>query len=170
MVLGGYGDERRDAVLKAKRPTGDDLAAGLAELLHHRHVETLASWRIDAVVPVPMHWLRRAARGVSAAEEIGRRLAACLQVPCLALLQRHRRTTMQNMLPIEQRRANVRDAFRVRGRPAGRRILLVDDVVTTGGTVAECRRMLVAAGATAVYVAAVAKAERTRPADERPLE
>lgn len=165
VVLGAYGDELRAAILRAKRPAGDDLAAGLADLLHRKHADTLSAWQIDAVVPVPMHWLRRAARGVSAADEIGRRLAACLRVPCLGMLHRHRRTTMQNMLPIERRRGNVRDAFRVRGRPSGRRILLVDDVVTTGGTLAECRRMLVAAGAAAVYVAAVAKAERGQAAD-----
>lgn len=164
VVLGGYGDELRDAVLRAKRPAGADLAAALAELLYDAHAEALAAWRIDTVVPVPMHWLRRAVRGVSAAEEMGRRLAACLGMPCRPLLRRHRRTTMQNMLPVEHRRANVRDAFRIRGRPGGRRVLLVDDVVTTGGTLAECRRTLMAAGAAAVYVAAAAKAERTQAA------
>jgi ComF family protein len=167
-VLGGYGEELREAVLRAKRPAGNDLAAALAALLHRTHGETLSAWGIDAVVPVPMHWLRRVARGISLADELAGRLARCLGVPCLHLLRRRRSTPMQNSLPIEQRRGNVRNAFALRGRPGGRRLLLVDDVVTTGGTLAECRRTLVAAGATAVFAAAVAKAERGRNADHEP--
>jgi ComF family protein len=160
VVLGGYGDELRDAVLRAKRPAGDAVAAALGELLVRRHRDTLAAWRIDAVVPVPMHWLRRAARGASAADAIARRVAAALQVPCVSMLRRSRATPMQNELPFEERRGNVRGAFRPLRSAAGRRLLLVDDVVTTGGTLAECRRTLVAAGAPAVFAAAAARAER----------
>lgn len=164
VVLGGYGDELRQAVLRAKRPGAEPVAAALGRLLVRRHRATLAAWECEAVVPVPMHWGRRALRGASAAEEIGRQVAADLGLPCRRLLRRVRATRMQNELPFEDRGANVRDAFRARRAAAGRRILLVDDVVTTGGTLAECRRALVAAGAAAVHAAAVARAERAADA------
>jgi ComF family protein len=161
VVLAGYGDRLRDAVLRAKRPAGEGIARGLATLLFHRHEELLCGWGIDTVVPVPMHWLRRAVRGTSAAEELARRVAALLGVPSRAVLLRQRATRMQNELPVHERRGNVRDAFRPRHRVDGRRILLVDDVVTTGSTLAACRRTLVAAGAAAVFAAVVAKADRS---------
>ena len=160
VVLGGYGDELRTAVLRAKRPGAEPVAAALGRLLVHRHGERCAAWGCDAVVPVPMHWTRRALRGTSAAEEIARQVAADLGLPCRRLLRRVRATRMQNELPFEERRGNVRDAFRARRGTAGRRILLVDDVVTTGGTLSECRRALAAAGASAVHAAAAARAER----------
>lgn len=160
VVLAGYGDRLRDAVLRAKRPAGEGIARGLATLLFHRHAEMLCGWGIDTVVPVPMHWLRRAVRGTSAAEELARRMATLLGVRSRTVLLRRKATRMQNELPVHERRGNVRDAFRVRHRVDGRRILLVDDVVTTGSTLAACRRTLVAAGAAAVFAAVVAKADR----------
>lgn len=161
VVLGGYGDDLRTAVLRAKRPGAEPVAAALGRLLVRRHRQTFVAWGCDVVVPVPMHWTRRALRGTNAAEEIARRVAGDLGVPCRRLLRRIRATRMQNELPFEERRGNVRGAFRARWGTAGRRILLVDDVVTTGGTLAECRRTLVAAGAAAVHAAAAARAERT---------
>ena len=167
VVLGGYGDDLRAAVLRAKRPGGEPVASALGRLLARRHGATLAGWRCDAVVPVPMHWSRRAARGTSAAEEIARQLATDLGWPCLTLLRRTRATRMQNELPYEDRRANVRGAFRARRSAAGLRLLVVDDVVTTGGTLSECRRVLAAAGAATVLCAAAARAERSaEPRDD----
>ena len=168
VVLGAYGDDPlRTAVLRAKRPGGEPVAAALGRLLVSRHRETLAGWRCDAVVPVPMHWSRRALRGTSAATEIAAQVAADMQLPPRALLRRVRATRMQNELPFEERPANVHGAFRSRRGVAGLRILLVDDVVTTGGTLAECRRTLVAAGAASVHAAAAARAERgPDPKDE----
>jgi predicted amidophosphoribosyltransferase len=66
---------------------------------------------------------------------------------------------MQNELPPQDRRNNVKAAFRSRSA-AGCRVLLVDDVVTTGGTLAECGAALAAAGAAAVYAMVVARADR----------
>jgi predicted amidophosphoribosyltransferase len=68
---------------------------------------------------------------------------------------------MQNELPIEDRPRNVQGAFRVRCRLDDERILLVDDVVTTGATLSACCRTLRAAGAATVDVAVVARADRS---------
>ncbi|MFM9025407.1 MAG: ComF family protein, partial [Planctomycetaceae bacterium] len=76
VVLGPYADELRGAVLRAKRPAGDRVAAALAALLAARHRDALAGWAVDVVVPVPMHWARRMLRGTSAADELARGVAA----------------------------------------------------------------------------------------------
>jgi len=159
-VLAAYGDRLREAVLRCKRPTGDEVSRALSTLLVGRHRPTFAGWRIYGVVPVPMHWLRRMSRGTSAADEIARRVAGLLGVPFVRALSRQTATTMQNELPVNERRGNVATAFRLRRPVAGRRLLVVDDVVTTGSTLAACRRTLAADGAEAVYVAAIARADR----------
>jgi len=160
VVLGGYGGLLRQAVLRAKRPQGEDVAVAVATLLHRQHAATIAAWAPDVVVPVPMHWWRRVVRGTSAAEAIAGRLGRLAGVPVRRLLSRRRATVMQNRLPFEERRANVRDAFAANRRGVeGMRVLLVDDVVTTGGTLSACRRTLAKAGATAVHVAVIARAD-----------
>ena len=159
-VLAGYGDEVRKQVLQAKRPAGEPVAVALAGLLVAKHRDTMAGWQVDTVVPVPMHWLRRLARGTSAADTLAAGVARRLALPRRHLLRRRWATPMQNELPFEDRRANVRDAFSASRGAAGRRVLLIDDVTTTGATLAECRRALVEAGAAAVYAAVVARADR----------
>ncbi|NDC54349.1 MAG: ComF family protein [Planctomycetia bacterium] len=172
MILGGYADALREAILRVKRPGGEDLARALATLLVEKQRARLEEARLDAVAPVPMHWWRRAQRGTSAAEEIARAVAGRLRVPVTTVLLRARPTRMQNELPAEERAGNVAGAFRVRGRLDGRRILLVDDVVTTGATLAACAAASRGAGAAAVHGAALARADRlgepSPPGDEGP--
>jgi predicted amidophosphoribosyltransferase len=93
----------------------------------------------DAVVPVPIHWSRRAERGFNQAEEIAVRLGLKPYMP--ALLRRSRATPPQTRARGPKRRSQLQDAFEA--EPCrGRRILLVDDVITSGGTVEACAKAL----------------------------
>jgi ComF family protein len=125
---------------------GSHLAAALAEGLGDR----LAGF--DRIVPVPLHWRRRLARGYNQAEKIAQPLAGLLGVPCALLLSRRRATPPQSLLGRTERLANLRRAFQVPRpqRVRGLRILLVDDVVTTGATLDAAAGALRIAGAAAV--------------------
>jgi ComF family protein len=112
----------------------------------------------DAIVPVPLHWHRRLTRGYNQAERIASPLAARLGLPLIPALRRIRRTPPQTSLGKADRLANLRQAFRVPrpGRIRGLRLLLVDDVATTGATLdvaAAALRRAGAAGITAVVAA-----------------
>jgi len=103
------------------------------------------------IVPVPSHWRRRFTRGFDHVWLLA--LHACrfagLPRPVPAL-RRIRAAPPQSTLAAAARRANLRDAFAVTRAVAGKSIVLVDDVATTGTTLAECARTLTAAGATSV--------------------
>ena len=159
-VLAGYDDAVRAAVLACKRPAGALKAAGLGALLVQRYRDRVVAWGIDVVVPVPMHWFRRLTRGTSSADLLARHAANGLALPMRSLLSRTRATPMQNELPPEARAANVRGAFRATQGAAGKHVLLVDDVATTGSTLEAFRDALKAAGAARVYAVVIARADR----------
>jgi ComF family protein len=109
------------------------------------------------VVPVPLHWRRRLRRGYNQAERIAQPLATALGQPLSRALRRRRATPPQSALGRPERLANPRRAFHARRREAlaGRTVLLVDDVATTGATLEAAAEALKRAGAAAV-VAVVA--------------
>ncbi len=114
----------------------------------------------DAVVPVPLFPARRRMRGFNQSEEIARGISRRIRVPLKPhLLRRIRPTVTQTGLTAPQRTANVSGAFRAGalGRPAGRHILLVDDVMTTGATVNAAAAALKDGGAETVFVITVAR-------------
>jgi predicted amidophosphoribosyltransferase len=134
----------------------------LGDLLAMTQRGELARWHPDAVVAIPMHWSRRMWRGVHSAEIVAGRLAAHLDVPLAShLLVRRRRTAPQARLAPSRRKANVRGAFGARASRdlARARLLLVDDIMTTGATLNEAAKTLLDAGADAVGAAVVARAE-----------
>lgn len=120
--------------------------------------------RFDCIVPTPMHWTRRWQRGFNQAELLAAEAARSGALPVVDLLRRTRRTPKQASLAANERRKNVKGAFAVRpGRlagVAGKRILLVDDVMTTSATVNACAKALKEAGASYVAVLALARADR----------
>lgn len=130
-------------------------------MLALRSTEAKTLFAADLVVPVPLHPVRRRERGFNQTEAIAELLAKKAAIPYTSrALVRIRPTTSQIRLKKRARRKNVENAFKC-ARPDlvyGRRILLVDDVFTTGSTVNECARMLILAGAESVECIAYARA------------
>jgi len=112
------------------------------------------------LVPVPLHAVRLVERGFNQSHEIARVVARELGLPLVpAALQRVRATPAQVGLSRAERLCNLRDAFRAdAGLVSRRRVILLDDVVTTGSTVGAAAMQLLQAGATAVEVWAAARA------------
>jgi len=134
------------------------LAAPLGDLLVARCGDAAAA--ADALVPVPLAGARERERGFNQAALLAERAAPALGRPVRAgWLTRARATAPQSELGAAARRANVRGAFRAAPGVAGRHVAVVDDVMTTGATAAECARALRAAGARAVGVLVVARVD-----------
>jgi ComF family protein len=168
--LGPYrttGGPLHDAVLRIKHYSGEGLAELLGEYWARRDSQRLLQLGANAVVAVPLHWLRRWQRGYHQSAALAWGLSSRLGWPCRpGWLRRVRNTPTQKGRDAEQRRANVRDAFRTRRglRLDGQTILLVDDVMTTGATASEAARALKEAGAACVVVAALGRAGTAGPA------
>lgn len=114
----------------------------------------------DLVIPLPLHRARQAQRGYNQALELARPIARQLAVPLdRRNLLRQRATAAQQGLDAQQRRLNLQDAFLCRApeRLQGQHVALVDDVVTTGTTVNEASRTLLAAGAASVTIWCIAR-------------
>ena len=110
----------------------------------------------DYIIPVPSHWRRRLARRIEPAHEVAAEVATVLNRPLRSWwLNRHRDTERQAGLDRRARARNMKDAFRY-GGPEGVRVLLVDDVYTTGMTVRSAAKCMKAAGVAEVWVLTVA--------------
>lgn len=161
--LGCYQGALRELVLKTKRLSEEALSLAVGRLLAERLGEKLANFHADAVLPIPMHWAKRLFRGVNSPELLAGCLARKLGVPVVRTLVRCRYTGPQKDLLPRERFRNVRGAFRLRRSDRQRwrdaRLLLVDDILTTGATCSEAARLLKQAGAAAVAVAVVARAD-----------
>lgn len=135
----------------------------LADLLLRAATPVLREEPWDTLVPVPLHPLKQREREFNQAERLGRHLAAATGLPLeTGLLKRTRATKTQTHLAREARAANVRGAFVLR-RPTslrGRRLVLLDDVLTTGATTNACAEVLLRAGADRVCVWTVARGIR----------
>ncbi len=166
LPLSAYRDQVRSAVLKMKRPSGDPLAYAVGRLFHLRRKDMLMQLCPHWIAPIPMHWIRRAMRKTNSAELLARQIARGLGTPlATGLLRRVRNTRPQPGLSPVERFKNVRGAFEAcEDYDLGKaRILLVDDVLTTGATASEAASVLKRAGATQVAVAVVARAEGDDP-------
>lgn len=144
----------------------ETLAVPFGELL------TLALPRdeqFDAVVPVPLHWRRQWSRGFNQADLLARQIGRRRGVPVRRALKRRKFTSTQTGLTGAQRRANMASAFVLRQpeQVAGKRILLIDDVYTTGATSRACAHVLQKAGAKRVVILTLARVDRRETEPKR---
>ncbi len=155
-----FGGALAQALRRLKYGGRPDLGESIGQLV----AAALPPCDIDVVVPVPVPYCRLVDRGYNQAALIARPIATRLGRPLEALALWRAQGAKQASLGREERRVNVRGALAVRRPQAvrGRRVLLVDDVSTTGATVQACRSVLLGAGARGVEAVVVARAGSPR--------
>ncbi len=154
-----YGEASRDIILAFKHGDRLDLAPMLTRWLERVAPDLIRD--ADTVVPVPLHPFRLFQRRYNQAAELARPLARHTGLNFRpGALRRTRMTAPQGQ---KDRHANVRGAFTASPAAEGRRILLIDDVLTTGATAAACAAALLQAGAASVDVAVLARAVMATP-------
>jgi len=155
LSLGPYSGPLERAVRAYKfggvRRLGRLFGQGLADVL------AASGWQADVICAVPLHPLRYMQRGYNQSALVARVAARQSGLPYRPLLRRVRATRQQARLGGAARQGNVAGAFRA-SPLEGERVVLVDDVMTSGATVTECALTLFTAGASRVYVATVARA------------
>ncbi len=171
VAFGAYEKELRSLIHLLKYDGMLPIAKRLGQLLASMVVDLPIAADTDVlVVPVPLHRAKHRKRGFNHAERIAHALIATLKrtdtehswTLAPAVLQRQRATDSQSRLSPQGRRRNLRGAFVIRDAAwvREREVLLVDDIYTTGATAAACTQVLLRAGAKAVWVATVARAQR----------
>lgn len=153
--VGRYEGQLRKAVLILKYEDRRALAIDLGALVACRLEEQREEWQPDGLVPVPIHPQRWRERGYNQAELLAEAMGKQCGLPVRLALERVKDTPPQVGLNREERRDNVRGAFRPTGVAPGRRPVLIDDVQTTGATLEAAAWTLRAAGANTVFALTV---------------
>lgn len=152
-----YDGVARSAVLALKFEGVSAIAPQMGTLM----TEVLREWSptVEAIVPVPLGWLRRRTRGYNQAELMAGEIARLLGIPLeRRALRRVRRTAPQaRQADADKRRENMRSAFAPGPRPVSGNVLLIDDVSTTGATLDACSEALLGGGAETVFALTFAR-------------
>lgn len=157
-ALGSYDGPLRSLLL-AKNSGAVMPFCYLAGLLAERYSTLFEN--ADGIVPIPLHWTRRWRRGFNQAEVLAYHIAQKVGIKRYMILSRVRRTSFQASLPQSLRVNNVKNAFcinRVSDDIYGKKIILVDDLMTTGSTLAEAARQLVPYKPREIHALVVARA------------
>ncbi len=140
-----YEDVLRELIHVFKYKKSDYLDKFLAGFLVEKILESDGLKNVDFIVPVPMHWFDKLRRGYNQTELLAYHISKALGAPIVSdRLIKHKRIPSQTTLSGKEREENVKGAFRVK-KPEileGKKVLLIDDVFTTGATLNECSKML----------------------------
>lgn len=150
----------RDAIHALKYRNHEAVADPLAEIMARAFAGTQLARNVDVLVPIPIHSSRMLDRGFNQSEVLARILARRIGLPVeTKVLRKVRKTRHQVDLPLDERTLNVQGSFAIRHseKISRKRVLLIDDVFTTGSTLDEAARVLLAAGATEVRAYTLAR-------------
>lgn len=157
-----YDGVLRTAIHRYKFKGRKRLSEALGILMVHyiSHNPSLEMKEIDTIIPVPLHQKRHRERGFNQVEMLAQIISRYHDVPVINALERTRDTKANFDLPREERFKNIREAFKVThlGPVYNKRVLLLDDIFTTGATIMECSRVLKNAGAKRIEVLTLSRA------------
>jgi len=140
---------------------GSKFLAGimLGELIAENAKDKILGWQCDTIIPIPLHPLKKALRGYNQAYFISKGLAKGINIPVVAnAVKRIKMTQTQTKLNFLERKNNMQNAFELRKNRSikNKKIILVDDVITTGATVIECAKILKENGASKIFAVSLA--------------
>ena len=150
----------RDAIHAMKYRNYEAVVDPLAQIMIRAFPDTGLARNTDVLVPIPIHYSRLLDRGFNQSEELARKLAGRIGLPMEAkVLRKSRKTAHQVDLPLDERALNVRGSLSVKHEQKirAKRVLLIDDVFTTGATLDEAARVLLEAGASEVRAYTLAR-------------
>lgn len=153
----GYDEQIKDVIYRFKYSQKKEYAKFFADSIVIRYGHQIRRWNIDAVIPIPLHWLKYLKRGYNQAELIAKEISHLLDIPLdSGLLIRNRFTKPMKELNDEERVKNLENAFQLSANIVKyKKVLLVDDIYTTGATIDACSSVLKQAGVEQVYFASV---------------
>jgi len=163
--VGPYDGMLKDKIYQFKYGGRRDLAKGFSKLMAES-INSFCNFReFGIIIPVPLYWKKQSERNYNQSYLLARELAKRTKIPLgKTVLIKVSDTPSQTSLNREMRRSNLLGAFQAEntGVITGKRVLLVDDIVTTGSTVSECTKVLLEAGASEVWVGCIAMAVENR--------
>ncbi len=160
IALLNYNDTARNSMVRIKYHNKREYLDFYGAALAVRYERAIRKMNIDAIIPVPVHPSRRRKRGFNQAEVLAEIVGERLGIPVRTeLLKRTKRTLPQKELTAAERLKNLSGAFWAEEMPEDiRRVLLLDDIYTTGSTIEACTRVLLRAGVEYVYFAVICMA------------
>lgn len=161
-AVGPYEGKLKDCIYQFKYFGHRSLASPLATLMTELFLAEKRWRRVDALVPVPVGPEKLLARRFNQAELLACEMAKILRLPVVNLLERKFDTVTQSKLTRQERRRNLLHAFALKNQAeaVGKRLVLVDDIMTTGSTADECTATLKSAGAAEVFLLTLATGRR----------
>ncbi|MDD5804901.1 MAG: ComF family protein [Clostridia bacterium] len=147
-----YDDRMKYSIMKYKYFGCREYSRFYGKAMYLYGKSMLSQWKPQVIVPVPLHWKKMRSRGFNQAELLARELSRYTGISVnTRMLKKCHTTRSQKKLDAAQRRKNLQEAFTVIGNPEGMRILLIDDVYTTGSTMDVLSRALLEKGAANVF-------------------
>lgn len=159
-ALLNYNDAAKNSMVQIKYHNKREYLDFYGAVLAVRHERTIRKMNVDVIIPVPIHPSRRRKRGFNQAEVLAKIMGERLGIPVRTdLLKRTKKTLPQKELSAGERLKNLSGAFQAEEVPKEiRRVLLVDDIYTTGSTIEACTRALKASGVQTIYFVVICMA------------